>query len=218
MVGEQDAVAAFLEVADYRLKVRDRYRVDAAERLVEQYEMRLEREAARYLDAAALAAREGDALRVLKVLEAVVVEQRGNFVAAHVRGDAGLFKHEVEILAHREAAEDGGLLRQIAYSRARALVHRQSGELLPAEPYVSGVGDDAPDYHVEGRALARAVRPEQPYYLALLYLDADFVDDAPPAEALDELLGAQGVGRGFERHLSALHPAQLFVAERSLGA
>ena len=55
MVGEQDAVAAFLEVADYRLKVRDGYRVDAAERLVEQYEMRLEREAARYLDAAALA-------------------------------------------------------------------------------------------------------------------------------------------------------------------
>ena len=68
--------------------------------------MRLEREAARYLDTAALASREGDALRVLKVLEAVVVKQRGNFVAAHVRGNAGLFKHEVEILAHREAAED----------------------------------------------------------------------------------------------------------------
>ena len=58
VVCEQDPVAAFLQVADYRLEVGDRYRVDAAERLVEQYEMRFEREAARYLDAAALSAGE----------------------------------------------------------------------------------------------------------------------------------------------------------------
>src|SRR2546421_8887066 len=59
MVRDEDADAAFLEKADDFLNVEYRYWVDAREGLVEQYEARTRRERPSDLDAAALAARQG---------------------------------------------------------------------------------------------------------------------------------------------------------------
>ena len=75
VVGDQDAHAALPEILDDFLDVGDGERIDARERLVEQDELRLEREAARNLDAAALTARKLRAAPLLDVLDVKLFEQ-----------------------------------------------------------------------------------------------------------------------------------------------
>jgi hypothetical protein len=64
MVGDQDPQTAVAQLADHRLDVGDRDRIDAGERLVEQQKRRLGGDRARDLDAPPLAARQRVAARV----------------------------------------------------------------------------------------------------------------------------------------------------------
>ena len=45
----------------------------------------------------------------------------------------GHFEHGADVLLDRQAAEDRGLLRQIADAEARAAIHRQIGDVLAVE-------------------------------------------------------------------------------------
>ena len=75
MVRQKYTVAAFFEVAYYRLKIRDCYRVYAAERFVKKYKKRLDSKAARDLDTSALASGKRLRLCVFKLGEPVLFEQ-----------------------------------------------------------------------------------------------------------------------------------------------
>src|SRR5262249_18516898 len=75
VVRDEDSDSPFLEKADDLLYVEDGDRVHAGERLVQQYEAGARRERARDLDAAALAARQGDRGGLPQVRDAQVAEQ-----------------------------------------------------------------------------------------------------------------------------------------------
>src|SRR5881296_3635686 len=77
MVRDEDADAAFLEKADDFLNVEYRDRVDAREGFIEQYEARARRERPGDLDAAALAAREGERGRLSQMCDVEITQQPG---------------------------------------------------------------------------------------------------------------------------------------------
>src|ERR671911_1038560 len=79
------------------------------------------------------------------------------------------FKDRQNVLLHCHLAEDGGLLRQIADSISRALVHRHLGELNTVHPDTTLVRADEARNKVEGRGLSRAVRSEKSNDFSLLY-------------------------------------------------
>ena len=76
VVGDQDADAATLEMPEEVLDVADRDRVDAGERLVQQYERRFSRERARDFATPPLATRQRDRRRLAQLRYVELFEQR----------------------------------------------------------------------------------------------------------------------------------------------
>ena len=185
-------------MAHQRLDVADRDRIDAGERLVEQHVARPRRQRAGDLDAAALAARQRDGRRLAQARDVEFLEQRVEIGVAPAAVRLHHFEHRADIVLDIEAAEDRGLLRQIADAEPRALVHRQRGDVVAVELDAAAVGLDQAGDHVEHRGLAGAVRPEQADRLAAPHIERDALDHHAAAEALLHAMGGEiGVADGL---------------------
>ncbi len=113
--------------------------------------------------------------------------------------------HGHDVLLDAHAAEDRGLLRQIADAHAGALVHGLGGDVLAIQQDAAGVGGDQAGDHVEAGGLARAVRAEQADSLAAVQPQADALHHRPAAERLGDAIDEQafvgsGLG-GFDREI-----------------
>ena len=114
------------QVADEVLDVADGDRVDAGERLVEQHERRLAGQRPGDLAAPPLAARQRDRRRLAQARDVELLEQRVELALALLAARLDDLEHGADVLLDVQAAEDRGLLRQVADAEARAAVHRQA--------------------------------------------------------------------------------------------
>src|SRR5262245_15397513 len=171
---------------DYALNVNHRYRVDAGEWLVEEHERWGDDQGAGDLEPPSLTARQRVRLVLCQARDAELFEQRPEALAALLRPEVERLQDGEDVLLDGELAEDRCFLRQVADPPARALVHRQLGEVLAIEEDLSAVGVLQPHDHVKARRLAGAVRSEQPDDLAGAHGDVDAFHDGPTAERLRE--------------------------------
>ncbi len=183
VVGDQDADTPRGEVAHQFLDVADGDRVDAGEGLVQQHEGRARGDGTRDFDAPPLAAGERDGGRTAHAIDVELVEQRVEIVLALLRVGLDHLEHGANIVLDIHAAEDRGLLRQVADAEPRAPIHGKLGHVVAVELDAAGVDADQPGDHVEHRGLAGAVGPEQTDRLAALQIDAHVVHDAAAAVA-----------------------------------
>ena len=176
MVGDDDADILVFERGDDRLDVLHGDRVHASERLVEQDEGRVDRHGACDLGTAPLAARELDAQALAHLLQAELLDEGLDALLLVLLRVGGHFEHGADVVLDRQAAEDRGLLRQVAHAELRPAVDGQFGELrdlllVVLEEDLPGVGFDQPDDHVEGRGFPGSVRTQQTDDFALIHID-----------------------------------------------
>ncbi len=180
---------AALQIENDALQLQHLNRVDAAEGLVEQQKARVDHQRAGDFHAPPLAAGEHVAAAAAHLFQAQLIEQALHGLAAFAGAHGQRFENRQQVLFHRQLAEDAGLLRQIADAAARALVHRQVGDVLIVHQDAPGIGADQPDDHVERRGFPRAVRAQQAHHFALLHEHRDIVHDAAAAIGLGDLPG-----------------------------
>ena len=96
-------------------------------------------------------------------------QKRFHPVFAFRRGKRCRFENRHQVFFHREPTENRRLLRQIADSHSRPLMHRKPADFLVADIDFPGVRMLEPDNHVKRRCLSRAVRSEQPDNLSRLH-------------------------------------------------
>src|SRR5262249_57039664 len=101
------------------------------------------------------------------------------------------FEDRADIVFHVEAAKDRRLLRQIADSEPRPLVHRKISNLVAIELDLAALGLDQAGNHVERRGLTRAVGPQQTDRLAAPHVEADPVDHPASAVGLFKIMRGQ---------------------------
>src|SRR5713101_8453121 len=120
VVRDEDADAAFLEKADDFLNVEYRYRVDAREGLVEQYEARTRRERPSDLDAAALAARQRQRGGLSQMRDVEIAQQPGKAGFDFLLGKLLQFQHRTDVFFDAQLAEHGRFLGQVRQPHAGA--------------------------------------------------------------------------------------------------
>ena len=89
------------------------------------------------------------------------VEQRTQFrrAAGRVQIVAQLQNGE-DVVGHAEPTKNRCFLRQITDAVPGAQMHGLHGDVFIVEHDAAGIGSDQPDYHVEARCLAGAIRAE----------------------------------------------------------
>ena len=200
VVGDQDADALSRQIADHLTNVGDGQGVDAGEGFIQQHEGRLARERPGDLAAPPLAARQARGRGVAQVVDAQLFQQ-----TAGLLGNGGLagvmqLHHRHDVVLDRHAAEDRGLLRQIAQTHAGALVHRLGRDVLAVQPDGAAVRRDQAGDHVETGGLAGPVRPQQARDLATLDMQGDVAHHLPLAERAGDVFDPQaGQARGLGR-------------------
>ncbi len=129
--------------------------------------------------------------RLAQLRDVELLEQRVEigFAPAPVR--LHHFEHRADVVLDIEAAEDRGLLRQVADAEPGALVHRQRGDVVAVELDAAAVGLDQAGDHVEHGGLAGAVRAEQADRLAAAHIERDALDHRAAAEALLDAVGGE---------------------------
>ena len=135
------------------------------------------------LDAAALAAGERDGGRTTEMGDAELGEQLVDERIAPL----GLFLHQLhhgaQIALDIEAAKDRRLLRQIADTQTRALVHRQPRDVMTIQLDTSLVSLDEAGDHVEAGGFSCAVRSQKPNHLAALNTQRNVANNGAALEA-----------------------------------
>ena len=200
VIGDQDADALSRQIADHLTDVGDGQGVDAGEGFVQQHEAGLARQRPGDLAAAALTARQAGGRGVAQVVDAEFLQQ-----AAGLLGNGGLagvvqFDHGHDVVLDRHAAEDRGLLRQIAQTHAGALVHGLGRDVLAVQPDGAAVGRDQAGDHVETGGLAGPVRTQQARDLSALDMQGDVAHHLPLAEGAGDVFDPQaGQARGLSR-------------------
>ena len=160
-------------------------RVQRAERLVQQQDLRAGRQRAGKRDPLALPTRK---------LVGVAVGERGQLdqlqQLVHPRALVGLRR-----VAHpepeRDVLPDGHVPEQrvvLEHEPEPPLLRRLVRVLLAVDPDAAAVGLFEPGDHPQHRALARAARPEQRRDVAVVRLEADVVHGGERAEALGQVL------------------------------
>ncbi len=140
MVGDEHADAARLQILHQIADVVDRQRIDTREGLVQQHDRRLRRQRARDFAASPLAARQRHGRAGAQLLHAEFIEQAVEFRSADIAVGLGQLEHAIDVLLHRHAAENAGLLRQIAQPQDGAAVHRQFGDIEPIHQNATRIG------------------------------------------------------------------------------
>src|SRR5262249_50192212 len=98
------------------------------------------------------------------------------------------------VLAHGELAEDARLLREIAEPETGPAVHRLRRDVAAVERDAALVGTQQPHDHVERRALAGAVGPQEPHHLATAHVERHALHHTPLAVVTHQALGHEAVG------------------------
>ena len=111
--------------------------------------------------------------------EVQFIEGLGKSSLACLAGKLHRFQHGHDVVGDGELLENGRLLRQVAHSPPRALVHGKSGDVLPSENDASLRRWYHPDGHAEGGGLAGPVLSQQTHNLTGIDHVADVVDDGP---------------------------------------
>jgi hypothetical protein len=110
-------------------------------------------------------------------------------------------QHGADVLLHRQAAEDRGLLRQIADAKPRPPVHRHVGDVVAVDLDGALIGPHQTGDHVEDGGLAGAVGAEKPDRLAARHGEAGVPHHHALAIGLGQALGdkpAAPAGIGHE--------------------
>ena len=166
------------------LEQRDGVDVEVVGRLVEQQQVGRQREGERERGALGLAP--GQLRRILRLVEPeamqVLDESRFDAPAVAFVGEAFQAAAQREALAQRRRRRDVRLLFDERHGQAVALLQ------------IAVVERDPPRDHVQQRALAGAVAPDQPDAVALEQRQAGAVEQRMQAE------GEFGVEQGGERH------------------
>ena len=180
-----------VQLADLLDHSLDQRRIDAAGRLVEHDQLRLEHEDLRELDELLLPEGQcaGANVRVLRHTDELEQLQRALVLVTcnRVRGQLppreGAQRRD-NVLEHGHLAEQARDLEGAAEAEMRALERRQPVDALPVEADTPAVGAHHPGDQVERGGLAGAVRPDQRGDRALLHVEGEIVDRSEPAEAL----------------------------------
>ena len=128
-----------------------------------------------------------------------VGEEPFEAAVALLAGEREGFEDGQDVLLDGHAAEDGGLLREIAEAHAGAAEHRQTGDIAALEVDLPGGGADQAGDHVEGGGLAGAVGAEETEDLAAVDGHVDALDDAAPLVFLDQVAGFDEEGAELGR-------------------
>ena len=100
------------------------------------------------------------------------------------------FQNRHDVLFHRQAPEDAGLLGQVANPALGATVHGQVGDIAVIDLNAAGIGFHQPDNHVEAGGLAGAVGAQQADNLAGFHVQGDILDDPAALVAFCQVVGA----------------------------
>ena len=191
VVGDQHADATVLEMRHQIADVGHGDRVDARQRLVEQHETRLRGQRPGDLDPPPLAARKGQRRGAPQVGNREFGQQVVERGLALLADRFDHLEHGADVVLHRKAAKDRGLLGQIADAHAGAAVHRQVGEIVAIEGDGPVVGRDQTGNQVEACRLAGAVGSEESDRFTAPHGQADAAQDGTLAVLLAEVLGNQ---------------------------
>ena len=171
MVGDEDADVSVLQAPHYVLDVLHGDGVYTGERLVEHDELGVDGKASGNLRAPAFATGEAVADVLPHLLQPELFNQALKFLYLLLARKVGHLKHGEDVVLDTQLAEDARLLRQIAYSGPRTLVHGEVGNVLVIYIYVARVGHDKAGRHIERGCLACSVGAEQTHNLALTHVD-----------------------------------------------
>ncbi len=186
MVGDQHADAAPGQVPDELLDVGDGDRVDAGERLVEQHEVWPAGERTGDLQPATLAARQRDGRRLAQMRDRELLQQFVEALLALLSVLLGDLEYGADVVLDGKAAEDRGLLRQVADAEPRAAVHRHRRDVVAVYLDRALVDRHEAGDHVEAGRLARPVGSEQAHSLARAHPERYAADHLPALVALGE--------------------------------
>src|SRR5690606_33851831 len=144
------------------------------------------------LELAAFAAGAGAGGVAGLVGEAELEEEFGGPGLALAGGEAGAgLEDGQEVLLDGHAAEDAGLLAEVAHAEAGPLVHGEPGDLLAVEEDPAVVGVDHADGHTERGGLPGAVAAQEADDLGALDVEGHVVHDDPTGVDLAEMGGLQ---------------------------
>ncbi len=128
-------------------------------------------------------------------------------------------QHRHDVVFDAEAAEDRGLLRQIADAEAGAPVHRQPGDVAAVDQDAAAVDRNETGDHVEHGGLAGTVRSQQPDRLAAADGETDPAHHLALAETLLDVARLQpAVGRVLLQRRPAGNRSRLPGATAAGGA
>ena len=191
MVGDEDSYILVFQPVDHRLNLLHGNRVDSGKGFVQHDEFGADGQTSRYLRAPPLSSGESVSEIFAHLLQTELIYQRLQFLMLLLLRHVGHLKHCPDVVLHREFAEDGCLLREIADSELRPFVDGERGYILVVEIYLTPVGCDEAYGHIERRGLPRTVRTEQTHDLTLRHLDADMIGHCAPAIAFYQVVGTQ---------------------------
>ena len=132
-----------------------------------------------------------------QALQPELPDQRLHAPLAFGGGEVEGLEDGAQVVLHRQAAEDRGLLRQIADAALGAQEHRHVGEVDVAEQHLALVGRRQAHHHVEGSGLAGAVGAEQADHLAGADVHRNVVDHVAAAVGLAQVTGGEGDAHGW---------------------
>ena len=91
------------------------------------------------------------------------------------------------------AAEDRGLLRQVADAHAGALVHGLGGDVLAVQHDAAAIGRHQAGDHIEAGGLARAIGTQKAHHLAAVQPQAHVLHHRAAAERFGDRIDEQAV-------------------------
>ena len=203
MVSDQHADAACLEESDDALDLDHGDRIDTGEGLIQQDETRLGGQRTGDFDPAALTTGQCQRWRVTQLLHPQVLQQGHQPLFNHVFAQRPALRitlqlqHGLDVFAHAQLAEDGGLLRQVGQPQPGAAVDGHLRHRLAVDQDVAAVRAHQPDDHVERGGLARAVGAEQAHHFAFLDRQRHVLDDLAAAVGLLQVACFQPAASGI---------------------
>ena len=212
VLDQQDRQPFGLQLGDQPLHLRRLGRIHAGRRLVEQQQTRLQRQRARDLDAAAIGVgqavgrlvdarqqplaetrQDGPHLFAQSFLLGLYrsrsqqrqsqFQQRTDQRCRRPDGAQPRMRADQDVLHHAEIAEDTAKLERARDATGRQFLRRKTGDDLPIETDLAGIGPVEPGHEIEQRGLAGAVRADDADQIALGEVEIDAVDGGQSAEA-----------------------------------
>ena len=186
VVGDDNADPVAAQLAEDALEFDDLLGIDAGKRLVKQQEAGCQHQRASDFDPTPLASGQLVSVVVSHPVQPETADQVVESLATFRRQQGQRLQDRHDVLVHRQLAEYGRLLRQVADAQACPLVHRHIGDVRFVNEDAPRIRADQADDHVERSGLARAVGAEQADHTSPLHGEGEIADDLPTSVALGE--------------------------------